>query len=146
MLKITTALQRQIKRPLNYINTQQEFCFFACSVWDTLATSPRDKKKRAEKVKTQSSSKKRKEKKAKGRGSHTVKHFALSAQPIALGHQIINLLSSLQHALNRLVQHNLGLVQLLLDLHDAVGLLRVLVLGEVVRQLGEGQDDVALSP
>lgn len=104
------------------------------------------KKKRAEKVKTQSSSKKRKEKKAKGRGSHTVKHFALSAQPIALGHQIINLLSSLQHALNRLVQHNLGLVQLLLDLHDAVGLLRVLVLGEVVRQLGEGQDDVALSP
>lgn len=85
-------------------------------------------------------------KRAQGIGSHTVKHFALSAQPIALGHQIVNLLSSLQHALNRLVQHNLGLVQLLLDLHDAVGLLGVLVLGEVVRQLGEGQGDVALGP
>lgn len=79
-------------------------------------------------------------------GRHTVEHFALSAQTIALRHQIINLLSSLQHALDGLVQHNLGLVQLLLDLHDAVGLLGVLVLGEVVRQLGEGQGDVAISP
>ncbi|KAK1256283.1 hypothetical protein MKX07_008542 [Trichoderma sp. CBMAI-0711] len=49
-------------------------------------------------------------------------------------------------ALNRLVQHNLGLVELLLDLHDAVGLLGVLVLGEVVPELGEGQDGLAGGP
>lgn len=77
---------------------------------------------------------------------HTIKHFALSAQTITLRHQIVNLLSSLQHTLNRLVQHNLSLVKLLLDLHDAVGLLRVLVLFEVVLQLGEGQDRLASGP
>jgi hypothetical protein len=68
-----------------------------------------------------------------------IKHLALRAQPVALGHQAVNLLPALQHALNRLVQHNLRLVQLLLDLHDAVRLLRVLVLGDVLLQLREGQ-------
>lgn len=35
------------------------------------------------------------------------------------------------------MQYNLRLVQLLLDLHDRIGLLRVLVLGEVFFELGE---------
>lgn len=37
------------------------------------------------------------------------------------------------------MENNLGLVELLLDLEDAVGLLRVLVLGEVLLQLGHGE-------
>lgn len=77
---------------------------------------------------------------------HTIKHLALSAQAITLRDQIVNLLSSLQYALNSLVQDNLGLVKLLLNLHDAVGLLRVLVFFEVVLQLGEGQDGLASGP
>ena len=37
-----------------------------------------------------------------------------------------------------LVQHNLGLIQLLLNLHNTVGLLRVLVLHNVFLQLRQG--------
>lgn len=66
-----------------------------------------------------------------------IKHLTLRTQPIALLHQTINLLPALQHALNRLMQHNLRLVQLLLDLHDAVRLLRILVLDDVIPQGGE---------
>lgn len=44
------------------------------------------------------------------------------------------------------MQHNLGLIELLLNLHDAVGLLRVLVLGEVLAELGEGQLGLAGGP
>lgn len=76
----------------------------------------------------------------------TVKHLALGAQAVALGHEVVNLLAALQDALDGLVQDNLGLVELLLDLHDAVGLLRVLVLGEVVAQLGHGQLGLARGP
>lgn len=65
-----------------------------------------------------------------------VEHLALGAQAIALLHEAVELLSSLQHALNGLVQHDLGLIQFLLDLHDAVGLLRVLVLDNVFLELG----------
>lgn len=68
----------------------------------------------------------------------TVKHLALVAEPITLGHEIIDLLATLQDALDGLVEDNLGLVELLLDLEDAVGLLGVLVLGQVVAQLGHG--------
>ena len=85
----------------------------------------------------------------KGRGCHdilTVKHLALRTQPITLRHQVINLLPPLQHALNRLVQHNLRLVELLLYLHDAVCLLRVLVFCQVVAQLGEGEGRLARGP
>lgn len=68
-----------------------------------------------------------------------IKHLALSAETITLGNQTINLLAPLQHALDGLVQHNLGLVELLLDLHDAVCGVRVLVFGNVLLELGEGQ-------
>lgn len=42
------------------------------------------------------------------------------------------------------MQHDLGLIQLLLDLDDAVRLRRVLVLGDVLFQLGEGELGLAL--
>ena len=62
----------------------------------------------------------------------TIKHLALRTKPITLRDQIINLLSSLQYALNCLMQYNLRLVQLLLDLHDAISLMRILVLDYVI--------------
>jgi hypothetical protein len=79
-------------------------------------------------------------------GILTVKHLALGTQPITLRHQIVNLLSSLQHTLNRLVQHDLRLVQLLLDLHDAIRLLRVLVLHDVILELWERERGVRVCP
>ena len=69
----------------------------------------------------------------------SVKHFALGAQAITLGDQAINLLAPLKNTLNSLVKHNLGLIEFLLDLHDAVGGVRVLVLDNVLLELGEGQ-------
>lgn len=57
----------------------------------------------------------------------TVKHLGLRTQSVTLLDQIVDLLASLQHTLDRLVENNLGLVQLLLDLQDVVGLMRVLV-------------------
>lgn len=44
------------------------------------------------------------------------------------------------------MEHDLGLVELLLDLHDAIGLLRVLVLVEVLAQLGDGDGRGAGGP
>lgn len=44
------------------------------------------------------------------------------------------------------MQHNLGLIKLLLDLHETVGLLGVLVLGEVVLELGHDQGGLAGGP
>ena len=71
-------------------------------------------------------------------GAHLlIKHLALCTQPVAFLYESINLLASLQHALNSLVQHNLGLVQLLLNLHDAISLLRILVLHNVFFELRE---------
>ncbi|KAI6759579.1 hypothetical protein HG530_010259 [Fusarium avenaceum] len=72
--------------------------------------------------------------------------LALCRGAIALSHQIIDLLSTLKHTLNGLVENNLGLVKLLLDLEDAVGLLGVLVLGKVVLQLGHGKGGCAAVP
>lgn len=60
-----------------------------------------------------------------------IEHLRLPTQIITLRHQRIDLLSPLQHALDRLMQDNLRLVQLLLDLHDTVRLLRVLVFHNV---------------
>lgn len=80
------------------------------------------------------------------RGTRTVEHLALVAQAIALGHQVVNLLSTLQHALDGLVEDNLGLVELLLDLEDAVGLRGVLVLGDVFLELGHDDDRLARRP
>lgn len=69
----------------------------------------------------------------------TIKHLALGTKPIALGNKIIDLLAALEDALDGLVQGDLGLVELALDLEDAVGLVRVLVLGQVVLELGHGE-------
>lgn len=76
----------------------------------------------------------------------TVKHFALRRQAVALGHQIVNFLAALQNALNGLVQDNLGLVELFLNLHDTVGLLRVLVLRNVLIQFGHDERGRARGP
>jgi hypothetical protein len=67
-----------------------------------------------------------------------VEHFARRTKLITLLNQVVDLLSSLQNAFDGLVQDNLGLVQLLLDLHNTVCLLWVLVLDNVVLQLGVG--------
>jgi hypothetical protein len=80
------------------------------------------------------------------RGRLTIKHLALGTQSVALRDQIINLLPSLQHALDGLVQHDLSLVQFLLDLHDAVRLLWILVLHDVFLQLGKRQRRIGRSP
>lgn len=87
-----------------FMTYQHEFCFFACSGLKSASAS------------------------YFGRVGEelTVKHFGLRTQSITLLDQVINLLASLQHALDSLVEHNLGLVQLLLDLEDVVGLVRVL--------------------
>lgn len=71
----------------------------------------------------------------KWRLSRTVEHLALGAETVTLCYQVVNLLATLQYTLDGLVQNNLGLVELLLDLHDAVGLLGILVLGQVVLEL-----------
>lgn len=75
-----------------------------------------------------------------------VKHFALGTQAITLGHQVVDLFSALQNTLNGLVKHNLCLVELLLDLEDAVGLGRVLVFFEVLAQLGHDESGRASGP
>lgn len=73
-----------------------------------------------------------------------VEHLALSTEAITLCNKIVNLLSTLQNTLNSLVQHNLCLIQLLLDLHDAVGGVRVLVLDNVLLELRERQLSVGV--
>lgn len=45
-----------------------------------------------------------------------VEHLALCAQAIRLGHQAVDLLSSLEDRFDCLVKHNLGLIKLLLNL------------------------------
>lgn len=64
-----------------------------------------------------------------------VEHLALRTEPLTLLDQVVNLLPPLQDALNRVVQHDLGLVELLLNLHSAVGILGVLVSLYVVLEL-----------
>lgn len=72
-----------------------------------------------------------------------IKHLALRTQAITLRNQVINLLAPLQHTLNRLVQHDLRLIKLLLDLDNAVCLRRVLVLRDVCLELGEAERGLA---
>ena len=67
-----------------------------------------------------------------------VKHLTLRTQSIALRHQTVDLLPPLQDTLDGLVQDDLGLVQLALYTHDAVGLRGVLVLDEVFLEGGHG--------
>ena len=69
----------------------------------------------------------------------SVEHLARRAQVVALRYQLIHLLSTLKHALHGLMQHLLRSVELVLDLQDLVRLLRVLVLCNVVLELGVGK-------
>lgn len=87
-----------------FMTYQHEFCFFACSGSKSASAS------------------------YFGRVGEelTVKHLGLGTQSVTLLDQIVDLLASLQHTLDSLVEHNLGLVQLLLDLQDVVGLVWVL--------------------
>lgn len=66
----------------------------------------------------------------------SIEHLALGAQTIALRHQVVDLLSAREHALDSVVQHDLGLIQLFLNLHNAVNLSRVLVLCDILLELG----------
>ena len=66
-----------------------------------------------------------------------IKHLTLCIQSIALLHQRINLFPPFQNALNRLMQHNLGLIQLFLNLHDTICLVRVLVFDNIFLKLRE---------
>lgn len=117
----TPRLHTDKPRP-TYMITQHEFC---CLAYQSQSAPPPPSP-----TSRTSLSKKRKT-------YLLIKHLTLRTQPIALLHQTINLLPALQHALNRLMQHNLRLVQLLLDLHDAVRLLRILVLNNIIPQGGE---------
>lgn len=60
------------------------------------------------------------------------------AETVALGYEVVDLLATLEDALDGLVKGDLGLVKLALNLHDAVGLVGILVLGEIVLELGHG--------
>jgi len=75
-----------------------------------------------------------------------IKHLTLRTQPIALRHQVIDLLPALQHTLNRLMQHDLRLIQLLLDLHYTIRLLRILILDDIVLKFGKGEGRVGIGP
>ena len=112
-----------------YISTQHEFCLFACAI----SLSATDSDSNPSSLTRQ------------GRAL-TIKHLTLRTQAITLGDQIINLLTTLQHTLDGLMQHNLGLVELLLDLHDAVCLLRILVLDDILLELGKRQCGVGRRP
>jgi hypothetical protein len=68
-----------------------------------------------------------------------IEHLALCAQSVTLLHQGINLLPALQNTVDSLLQHDLGLIQLPLNLQDAVRLLRVLVLDHVILKLWIGE-------
>lgn len=68
-----------------------------------------------------------------------VEEFALTGQPIALSHQTIDLLSPLEHAFDRLMEYNLSLVQLLLNLHNTIRLLWILIFCDILFELWEGQ-------
>ncbi|KAM3084190.1 hypothetical protein ACMFMF_001547 [Clarireedia jacksonii] len=76
----------------------------------------------------------------------TIKHLALRAQTITLGYQLINFLPSLQNTLDSLMQHDLGLIQLLLNLHDTVRLLGVLIFCNIIIEWWEGDSWVRGSP
>lgn len=52
----------------------------------------------------------------------------------------------MQHAFDGLVNDNFRLVQLLLDPENAISLMRILVLGNVLLQFWEGQNWLTISP
>ena len=69
----------------------------------------------------------------------TIKHLGLSTEPITLLDQAINLFPSLQYTLNRLMQHDLRLIQFFLNFHYAVRLLRILIFLKVFFELWKGE-------
>ena len=71
-----------------------------------------------------------------------VEEFALTGEPIALGHQTIDLLSPFEHAFDRLMEYNLSLVQLFLNLHNTIRLLGILIFRDILFELWEGQGGV----
>ena len=117
-----THLHSLFSVPVSHIIEQQLFCFFA---WATRISATAV---------------------SRGIGILTVEHLTLRTQSIALSHQVVNLLPSLQHTLNRLVQHNLSLVQFLLDLHNAIRLLRILVFHNIILQLWKTKCRTAIGP
>lgn len=75
-----------------------------------------------------------------------IEHFTLRAQTIRLCNQTVNLFSTLEHALDGLVQHNLCLVELLLDLHDAIGCFWRLIRDNVFFEDGKLYRFLAVGP
>ena len=67
-----------------------------------------------------------------------VEHFALRAQTVTLLHQRVNFLASLQDTLDGFMQDYLCFVQLFLNFHDRVRLLRILVFLYVLFELRKG--------
>ena len=55
-----------------------------------------------------------------------VEHLAGHAEVIAPFHESVKLFSPLKHALDRLMQHNLGIIQVLLNFCQLVSLSRIL--------------------
>lgn len=66
-----------------------------------------------------------------------VKGLGRVGEGLGLVDKRVELLPPLEHVFDRLLENDLGLVELLLHLHEGVGLVRVLVLGEVAGELGE---------
>lgn len=117
-----TALVQSLNKIVTpHMMTQHEFCFLACGRYGQRF----EYRSEVDRFRTAAA-------------YLCIKHLALCAQPVALSDQDVDLFSPLQHALDGLMQHNLGLVELLLDFHDAVRLGRVLVLDNVFLQLGKG--------
>lgn len=63
--------------------------------------------------------------------------LTLRAQVVAPRHQILELVSAIQHTLDRLVQHDRRLIELVLHLHDRVCRLRILVQREELLRVGK---------
>lgn len=124
------------------MSTQHEFCFFACSVPQSVSTTQNRVRGMHHSVNCAAEAtviRKRK-------GRLTVEHLALGTQAVTFGDKIVNLFPALQHAFNSLVKDDLSLFQLLLDLQDAIGLLRILILRQVVLQFWKGQGRLSSSP
>ena len=66
-----------------------------------------------------------------------VEHFALLAEGAALLDELIEVFTALEHRVDRVVQHDLGIIQFLLHTQDRVSLTGVLVPRKVVLRIWE---------
>jgi len=124
-----------------YMIMQQEFCFFACAASSRVShchTSMHEIEFLPDWCMDR--------KHGLGNGPLTIEHLTLRTQPITLRHQIINLLASLQHTLDSLMQHDLRLIKLLLNLHNTICLRRVLILHDVILEFWEGERRCRIRP